>query len=852
MPSATASGGFPPDLSALTTSSQIFSQSTGYTLPQIRTLHKTIHDAIDDKAARLRTQVGGSYRELLGTADTIVQMKTDMENVTSTLWGMGQRCGRGVVGSKVEALGGFLSLEDEKGQGKGLSREARRRLLGACVLSGGRVLTNNNKTGTGNGTELAKGDRLIVAAKICVLGRLLVKSLSTTANDSLNSSSEQKEIKRFERQLESLRHRLLVRIKNTLANIPPSLLSTTETTEKATKHQQENVLKALVAYSLPTSSGAQDVLRHFLRVRSEAMVLATEGPEENITKLDPHNILYCLGLYTKTLQDVQALFPNKLPDGLAALKKDRLLSDSSLRSMEGLRLDMYERFCGDEIRYFKPFIRHDDLDVKQAKEMWGNWAVEGGEVFLRGLERTLEGMSEFKAIVDLRTSVLRLWISEGAKIRGFDASVMLDRIRGVINKTMLSVVEEKISKLRLVGREASAAINSWRAGVSNHHVSLWEEGSFDMDLSTGVGQFTQDVVARLYGRNDAVSRAVSAYMSWFRIIDDVKAVVDTLKRQRWDNDVEEIEDEETIEARQQLLAREDPATLGRHLDESLVTAFRDLDEDLGQLWGAIIRAEEEEDTTNSNRAAAQISMYILRLVRDIRGRLPEGLEKVKGFGLTAVPGLHQALAREVIVSPLEDELVAMLKRRTVVGRSLWEEGHTGGMPDLPSSPSPGVFRFLRSLSHAMADAGADLWSAAAVRVLKDILGGRVCELWGEALGDVVNKAGEEEKGENESEEEEEEKKEPSDVEVVEKKNDGPTTPEQRRDLLVQWLFDLLYLGHFIELPEGGDLDGGQLKKLQEKVYEASGLDNPQARERLVKSSQEYFKRTSLLFGLLSG
>ncbi|KAM7223843.1 putative sphingolipid c9-methyltransferase [Rhypophila decipiens] len=846
MPSATASGGFPPDLSTLTTSSQIFSQSAGYTLPQIRTLHKTIHDAIDDKAARLRTQVGGSYRELLGTADTIVQMKTDMENVTSTLWGMGQRCGRGVVGSKVEALGGFLSLEDEKGQGKSLSREARRRLLGACVLSGGRVLTNNNKTGTGNGTELAKGDRLIVAAKICVLGRLLVKSLSTTANGSpLNNSSEQKEIKRFERQLESLRHRLLVRIKSTLANIPPSLLSTTETTEKATKHQQENVLKALVAYSLPTSSGAQDVLRHFLRVRSEAMVLSTEGPEENINKLDPHNIIYCLGLYTKTLQDVQVLFPNKLPDGLAALKKDRLLSDSSLRCMEGLRLDMYERFCGDEIRYFKPFIRHDDLDVKQAKEMWGNWAVEGGEVFLRGLERTLEGMSEFKAIVDLRTSVLRLWISEGAKIRGFDASVMLDRIRGVINKTMLSVVEEKISKLRLVGREASAAVKSWRAGVSNHHVSLWEEGSFDMDLSTGAGQFTQDVVARLYGRNDAVSRAVSGYMSWFRIIDDVKAVVDTLKRQRWDNDVEEIEDEETIEARQQLLAREDPATLGRHLDESLVTAFRDLDGDLGRLWGAIIA--EEEDTNNR---VAQISMYILRLVRDIRGRLPEGLEEVKGFGLTAVPGLHQALTREIIVSPLEDELVGMLKRRTVVGRSLWEEGHHGGMPDLPSSPSPGVFRFLRSLSIAMADAGADLWSAAAVGVLKGILGGRVCELWGEALGHVVYKAGEEEEVDgSEKGEEEEEKKEPSD-EVVEE-NDGPTTPEQRRDLLVQWLFDLLYLGHFIELPEG-DLDDGRLRKLQEKVYEASGLDNPQARERLVKLSQEYFKRTSLLFGLLSG
>lgn len=762
-------------------------------------------------------------------------MKGDMEKVTSTLWGMGQRCGRGVVGSKVDGLGGFVEHEREGEGGKKMSREARVRLLGACVLQGGRIV----KGGSGYGGDLGKGDRLIVAAKICVLGRLLVKSLAGSGI----TNGEEKEIKRAERQLEGLRHRLLVRVKNMLASVPiPSVDDGSgDNTTAAVKKQQGDVLKALCAYSLPTNSGAQDVLRHFLRVRSEAMVLATETPEDG-GRIDPRDILYCLGLYTKTLQDVQALFPNRLPEGLASLKKHRLLADDSLRAMEGLRLDVYERWCGDEIRYFTPFIRHDDLDVKQTKDMWANWAKEGSEVFLRGLERTLEGMNEFKAIVDLRTSVLKLWIAEGGKVRGFDSSLMLDKIRGVVNKHMLHVLEERISKLRLVGREASAALNAWREGMTDQHSSLWEEGSFDLDLSNGAAQFTQDVVARLYGRNDTVSRAVKGYMSWFHIIDDVGQVVDQLKRQRWDNDVDEIEDEETIEERQKLLAKDDPSKLNEHLNTSLVKVFKDLDEYLVQLWEG--RAEDDPNK-------GPISMYFLRLFRDIRSRLPEGLEEVKGFGLKAVPSLHRALTEAVVVAPLDELATVTLARRTVVGRSLWEDGTGGSMPDLPTSPSPGILRFLRSLSGAMGDAGGDLWSATAVGVLKAHLRTQLCGIWTEAFEGVMkDEAGGEperadekeveEKEEGDEQQEEAENKEPSST-----KNDEPT-PEQKKDLLVQWVFDLLYLGQFLDLD-----DGGELKKLQEKVYEASGLDNPQARERIVKTSQEYWKRTSLLFGLLA-
>jgi hypothetical protein len=588
--------------------------------------------------------------------------------------------------------------------------------------------------------------------------------------------------------------------------------------------KQGDVLRVLGAYSLATSSGARDVLAHFLRVRAEAIAMVLGMGDEERAARNPKDVLRALGLYTKTLLDVQNLVPHKLTEALVALKEERLLENTSLKEMEGLRLDIYKRWCGDEIQFYTPFIRHDDLDGAQARELLARWAEKGSEVLLEGLEKTLESMTEFKAIVDLRTSVLKLWIAEGGKARGFDPSEMLDQLREAINKHMLRVLEAKVAKLRLVGSEVSAALDAWREGITDRHQSLWDVTSFDTDLSNGAAQFAQDVVARLYGRNDAVSKAVASYKSWFHVIDDVGQVVDQLKRQRWDNDVDEIEDEETIEERQKLLSKDDPLALSEHLNRLLVDAFRRLDDQLTTLWNA-----QREGPNNG-----AVAMYFVRLLRDIRARLPD-LEAVKGFGLAAVPSLHEAVARSVIVSPLDEFATGALARRTVVGRSLWE-----GEPPLPGSPSPGTFRFLRSLTVAMGDAGGDLWSPAAVAVLKHHLEAQISEAWIEALGALSTAETVEAEGaEGAKAGEEGAAEQDTNNKAADEKG---TESLVQRDLLVQWLLDIHYLRQFL----GPDT----LKDLGDAVYERSGLEQT-AKERLAKASQDYFKKTGLLFGLLT-
>lgn len=824
------------DLTTLTSSAQIFSSNptgsapttTSYTLPQIRSLHKQIHVAIDDKKARLRTQVGGSYRELLGTADAIVRMHTDMEDVQGILGTMGARCGRDVVDGKVGGLTKFSGDREST-----LGDVGRAKLLAGCGLVLGKILKKRN---TGSINESEKGDQLVLAAKVFVLGRLLVKSFETRKP----AGEAQAAFKSSTQSLERLCRRLRKSIDQVLETVG-------ETTNR------ELLLRALCAYSLVTNAGARDVIRHFLDVRGTAMALVFDLEEHRSTV----DVVKGLELYTKTVLDVQYLVPNKLTEALAYLKRETLLSDPSLRDLEGLRLDIYERWCNGPIQGFRPIIRHDDLDGKQAVEMLRSWSSKGSEVLLQGLEKTLERTTEFKAIMDMRTEVLQLWIRDGGKARGFDPSIMLDNLRQTINKHVMGVLDAKVHKLRLVGSEVSATLDVWRAGVTDKRQSLWDSESLDMDLHHGAGPFAQDVIGRLYGRNDAVARAVTGYKSWAGVIDDVENVVEQLKRQRWDTDVDEIEDEETIEQRQQALSRDDPAKLQERLDVALEKAFKELDTKLSELW------QKNKDSEQSGK----IAMYLLRTLRDIRAKLPK-LATVRGFGLEMVPSLQEKIASTVMSSAVGEFASNALTRTAVVGRSLWD-----GSPELPTSPSPAVFRLLRNLTMAMGDAGTDLWSPAAVLAIKRLIGKELAQAWTEALDALVvpvkpeaevhverkghaNAAKDEaepgKNGENSEKSESEEKspaaeEEESKEKPAEEAQEAAAEEKAQKDLLVQWLFDIATLRCAIGK---SDATTDELEGLEELISKKGGMESATARQRLNKASQEYWKRSSLLFGVL--
>ncbi len=960
------------DVGLLTTSAQIF--ASNHTLPQIRAIHKALYGQVEDKKARLRSQVGGSYRELLGTADTIVQMRGDMEGAQATLAGMGARCGRAVVGNKVAALATFVDNDDDQ---SALGLAARAQLLEACARTAGRLLSRSGTAEAAEETSRAQGrqkrpaqqrsataakqarkswgERLIMAAKILVLSRLLISSLGEAAGrpkrpTSLQDASILISIEASKRTISHLRRRL----RNIVEALERSVGSAASPADNSTLDgdgdglegeddgddrrgsngvggaagtDRDDLLRALCAHSLASTSGTRDVLWQLLHVRSQAMALAFDMSDDDDSRTPQQgtaqdagaswkadNVLRGLALYTKTLLDVQALLPRRLPEALLDLKRRALLDDEALRSMEGLGLDVYARWCGEDVQYFKPYLRHDDLDAAQARDMLAKWAERGAEVLLSGLQRALEQQEQeqqqqphhrhhhlgLNAIVDLRTRVLQLWIHDSSAARGIDPSELLDKMRAVFSQQMRQVVSTKVSKLRLVGSEVASTLASWQDGVTDQHANLWgSSGSggdddagdtvhgalLDMDLSEGSIPFVRNVVSRMHGRSDTVSRAVTSYVTWHHVIDDAAVMIDQLRRQRWDNDVADIvEDEETIAERQRTLSRQDPQALRDRLEAALATAFQDLDALIGAEWAKVVAAADVAKISTATKG--HMAMYLVRVLREIRSRRPTAAAAgtaataaVDRLGLSIIPALHAAIAAVVATQTLDQFTSTVLTRKTVAGRPLWEAGvddssSTGAAGiALPAMPSPGVFKFVRELSAAMGRAGMDLWSPAAVAELKQHVGQQLSKQWTELLqtADYLQESAVQE----ETKESEGKKEKPTNGDADEKDESSEEKPadepapsslspqaalsdEQRRDLLLQWLFDIAWL-HCILGGDKGQI--AHLKDLGAAVYKRAGLPEGEAsngsggsktpQQRIAKTAQEYWKKTSLLFGLLA-
>ncbi|GAO14145.1 uncharacterized protein UV8b_06548 [Ustilaginoidea virens] len=805
-----------PDPATFACSADIFSGN--HTLPQIKSIHKSLHGQIEEKAARLRTRVGSSYRQLLGTADVIVQMRGDNERVQDVLGRMGGRCGRSVISSKITGLSNFSAGERDART----NRTARWKLLELCGLVAGRIL--KGRGGVGREHE-KQADTLVLATKVFVISRLLVKSLKEDAS----AGNGRQAVEAASSTLESLRRRIQRSVERLLENTDQ-------------RSGTGSVTKALCAHSLANSSGAKHAIAHFIRVRTRAMevVLKMDSDESQaptVAGTTTDDVVRSLRLYTKTLLDVQALIPAKLPQALAQLKSQRLLADASLQQLEGLRLDLYGRSCGEEIQDFTPFIPHDDLSAKQAREMLASFAENGGRVVMSGLKKTLRHMADLEPIIDLRRQVLQLWIRDGGRAKGLDPQEMQDELRETINARLLCVADAKAAKLRLVGSEVKATLEGWREGVSDKHKSLWDDQGYDSALSDGAASFVGEVISRLHGRNDAVSRAAHSYRCWFHVVDDVKAAVERVRKQRWDkDDDEEIEDEETIEQRQKALSQEDPSRLQGRFNESLDQSFRDVEAQLQKLW-----------TQHSGGCASSgaKAIYLVRVVREIRAQLPDRAG-LRDFGLALVPALHSRLATTASQSAAEEFISSGLSDRGVAMKPLWE-----GDPAVPSQPSPALFHFLRDLSLSMTDLGVDLWTPAAIRELKQQLSRRLVDAWRRELEHVGCATAARDGDPDEKDKEKE--KERGQGEVQEgggeaEPDDAAAPASTAQEVCTQWLFDISLLRCCIGNAPGPA--SSSFDELEREAWQRSGLDEA-PRQRIAKLAGDFWGRVNLLFGLLA-
>ena len=707
---------------------------------------------------------------------------------------------------------------------------------------------------------LRNGGSVLLAAKILVISRLLHSKLSKRESPLPF--------------LEVLRNRL--------AKLRRILLARVDRRFKAADVSKEALVEAMCAFALATSSSLTDVVRHFHHLRLEAMA---ECMDMGSRKQDA--MLQALRFYVRTLRDTQALVPGQLAQALERLKMVAIFKSQDLYGLLELNLDVQERWIGEDIKTFTPYLRHADLSKLEAERLLKQWAGKAISGFLDGLKSSIEGISDPVTLAKLRKEVLELWLSQHHHSRGIDSVETLDGLRNVFNIQAISIIRSRVTDLQGVGVLIRKIVEDWREGQSDATTSLWDRSLTSQDLSNGGKEWCDSVANRLYGQNETLRAVSRKYTQWLAGISDIESTITSLRDTKWDDVLDDLDDEdedELLDNKNVLLSQDDPQTLQNALANALTESYARLEDSL------------EPETLFSDRSKqGPRAVFILRTWRDLRQRLP-GTYYNPHLGLRSLNTLTDDVVKSALEAPLKNcsKRVARAARRGgyCVAKPLWE-----GSPALPVVPSPWAYRLLLEVVQSMTSLGPDVWSPHLSKELKTTLSKALKDMLersattaeetpkhasvletnghvnGETNGDKDVEGKEEHEVGNETEEthhgdgdDDDSAESPAvkangthvngDAYNKASKDDGATAAAAAaaasRDKKVQCLFDILYLSNACsnttsssdKVNPGGDLDDIQAILVTQAELE------PKSQERIRKDAGEYWKRTKLLFALL--
>ncbi len=654
---------------------------------------------------------------------------------------------------------------------------------------------------------LRNKDSVLLAAKVLVISRLLHKKLS--------------QISKPPPYLDSVRNRL--------ANLRRKLLVKIDRRFQGIEITGDDLIQAMCAFSLATSTSPTDVLRHFHHVRLEAMIQPGQKRDDGV-----HGFSQALRLYIKTLKDTKMYIPGQLGNALQNLKGTPLFKSQDLHSLIELNLEMHEKWISDEIRLFTPYIRHDDLQRSDTNRVLKEWAEHASNSFLGELRTKIQSIDEFAVLMELRTHLLQLWLSNSQRSLGVEVSEVLDGLRNVFNARCTWLIKAHAMSLENVAVAIRDTISRWQSGQSDFCPSLWASSMASKELADGGKLFIRTVLDRYTGRNEALQTRSLEYLAWVQRVEKIEEMIGDMRKIRWEDAVDEIEaDEDLLEDKQILLSEEDPRLLHDALANCLERSFSSFSDSIRTL------TLELEEPNRGQQAA-----YLLRIWREIRQRLPKSFEQLD-LGLEIITPLQEIVANAAIAPPLHTCEKRIEKSRTKVKtpeRPLWE-----GSPELPVLPSSWTFRLLTELISSMTALGVDIWCPQATNVLKQQL--KICleSLLRTSItppqaivnwGTTAETAKSREEGN------------PSVNDVVdEPQEEESTSHDLSEDAKIQLAFDLLYLSH-ATAEKHGKQDDNDLVQLMQRSIIIEGLAEESAK-RIKKDAVDYWKRTCLLFALLA-
>ncbi|KAI4267140.1 MAG: hypothetical protein L6R38_008394 [Xanthoria sp. 2 TBL-2021] len=827
-----------------------------YPIAAVRGMERQLRNDIGSNREKLRSLVGASYRDLLGTAESIIQMDGQMQQVESYIGGMGMRCNSRLLGKKA------ANLRAWDNDSKATDRERYAFALQLAVLrSCPEVITRLLRT---HGSVL-------LAAKVLVISRLLHKKISQRGHPP--------------RYLEFLRNRL--------ATLRRKLLTKIDRHLKSLESSESTLVEAMCAFSLATSSSSTDVLRHFHHIRQ--LAVSELGQRED----DDKRISKSLQLVVKTLRDCQMIVPAQLALALETLKATPLIEGLDIQSLRELNLEIHQRWLGDDINSFTPYVRHDDLQKTEANRLFEQWAKTAFSSFLRDLREMVEKVESPAVVVQLRQELLELWLSNKRHSMGAGTFGVLNGIRDAFNNRFKYLIHQHTANLSDVSASINTLLEDWNWAVSDTCPPMWDDTIISMDTGSGGKVLKDELSTRACSRSEAVRIASTIYTNWLDGINSLEQLITQLQERKWADELDDMDDDDdTSEGLHNMLSEDDPHLLHKTFEDDLEESFRML-RDVINDYAKNLQTNDREETS------AQKSAFLLRVWRDIANRLPSIYRDIEPDS-PFIPLFQTQVSKTVLQNPIahcDKRISKCLQHKRLQARILWE-----GDPQLPVLPSPWAFRLLHETVKSMTKFGVDIWTPRATNILKQQMR--------DALAPIVKKLpelprqvnGHDANGEPQVDDEEKVSRNPEEGAEVDpqdrddEKDDGetrdgekkkseeemktqskqklssaqkingdhpskPSGPSEEvvRDSKTQRLFDAVYLDYALSVksmtttPDDPDNEITPLPDLfdsaQSNILNDLQMEDVQQwnrnLDRMRKDAGAYWKRTELLFALLA-
>ncbi|KAI7185888.1 hypothetical protein KC363_g6871 [Hortaea werneckii] len=583
-----------------------------YQLPVVRKLEQQLRRNINENRSKLRSLVGASYRDLLGTAERIIEMDGQMQDVEDHLGDIGRKC-------NVRAVETANENQERMGKSKGSGERQRQ-----AILARTKVLQNALSAAA---RAIRRGSDALLVSKLLVLSRLLHQSISKSAEPPAV-------LEELKRKLSNLRRRLLSYIERAL--VRPG-------------QDRTNVAHSLYAYSLVSNSTPKDVLRHFLQARFEQLDAKAELPSEA-------DILDILELYRRTLLDTRALFPRLFAEAMSELSSTPLLKDDSLTSCGELSLDVYAVWIPENVRTFTPWVRHDQLLSSDVGDALRSWTDQAQTVIHRAVESCLSRETDAQSLLHIRKKVLLQYLSLSANLRDGSHAESINDLRGSFVKRLQDVARNSVESIALF--ENLDATSSSSADTSS--LDLWQLSSKDLDLSHGAQSFRKSILDMRHGRDEGLQTCVQKLNKWTNEMDTFWGLLQQMRSTRWQDELDvDFDDLENGDEIRQALTKTDA--------EQTQSAFQSAVSEVLRHQYELIKARSSFSTPPQT---------LLRLLREIDSRRAMvehsyGATVEVDFYHSAIRSLHQALVEQVIEPPLK-QLRISTKKQAKAAVSLWD------------------------------------------------------------------------------------------------------------------------------------------------------------------------------------